>query len=395
MFRVSILKIWHAALFIGFLFTNLFGQTEYGSFMHGGLNRGYYVYIPDSVQINPPLVIVLHGYDDTADHLMSCTVMPQVADTAGFIACFPQADRNRWNSGIGWPTSNADDVGFISALMDTMHANYGIDLQRIYVCGHSNGGIMTFKLVCEINDRIAKAAAVASPLIPATIGACDSTQSMPMLLMHGTADPVVPYNTGIPGSASAEETLDYWLGMNGCEEPGDTIAMPNTAPFDGCNTEVIIYGDCDDSMSVVFYKMHGAGHYWPGYNHNWPTMGPANIDFKADVELWRFFNSDSYGVPVSITKNEMPFIEGFSLEQNYPNPFNPTTTINYELPQQSDVQITIFDLLGKHVTTLLSETQAAGIQSVQWNASNVPSGMYFYQIKAGDFVQTRKMILLK
>lgn len=85
----------------------------------------------------------------------------------------------------------------------------------------------------------------------------------------------------------------------------------------------------------------------------------------------------------------------FKLFQNYPNPFNPITTIQYELPQRSDVQITIYDLLGRKVTTLLSETQNAGYKSVQWNAASVPSGMYFYQIKAGDYVQTRKMILLK
>ncbi len=84
-----------------------------------------------------------------------------------------------------------------------------------------------------------------------------------------------------------------------------------------------------------------------------------------------------------------------TLYQNYPNPFNPATTIQYELPQRSDVQITVYDLAGRQVTTLLSETQEAGLQSVQWNATSVPSGMYFYQIKAGEFVQTKKMVLLK
>jgi len=87
----------------------------------------------------------------------------------------------------------------------------------------------------------------------------------------------------------------------------------------------------------------------------------------------------------------------------YPNPFNPTTTINYELPQRSDVQITIYDLLGRKVATLLSETQDAGYKTVKWDATDVPSGMYFYQIRvydpdavgAGEYVQTRKMVVLK
>ncbi len=79
----------------------------------------------------------------------------------------------------------------------------------------------------------------------------------------------------------------------------------------------------------------------------------------------------------------------------YPNPFNPTTTIQYELPHRSDVQITIYDLQGREVTTLVSEKQDAGYNSVQWDATNVSSGMYFYQIRAGEFVQTRKMVVLK
>ena len=96
-------------------------------------------------------------------------------------------------------------------------------------------------------------------------------------------------------------------------------------------------------------------------------------------------------------------VESNILHQNYPNPFNPVTTIQYKLPQRSDVQITIYDLLSRHVTNLVSETQDAGYKSVQWDATNVSSGMYFYQIRvydsdeigAGEYVQTRKMVFLK
>ena len=87
--------------------------------------------------------------------------------------------------------------------------------------------------------------------------------------------------------------------------------------------------------------------------------------------------------------------DDYKLRQNCPNPFNPITTIQYELPQRSDVQITIYDLLGRKVITLLSETQDAGYKSVQWDATNVSSGMYFYQIKADGFIETRKMVLLR
>ena len=100
------------------------------------------------------------------------------------------------------------------------------------------------------------------------------------------------------------------------------------------------------------------------------------------------------------TDNTESFLQGFHLDQNYPNPFNPISTIQYQLPQRSDVQITIYDLLGREVTTLVSETQEAGFKSVQWNATNdkgqpVSTGVYFYQIKADGFVETRKMVLLR
>jgi flagellar hook assembly protein FlgD len=90
----------------------------------------------------------------------------------------------------------------------------------------------------------------------------------------------------------------------------------------------------------------------------------------------------------------------YALHQNYPNPFNPITTLRYDLPEQSLVNITIYDILGREIRTLVNTTQDAGFKSVLWNATNdygkpVSAGVYLYQIQAGDFVQTRKMVLLK
>jgi hypothetical protein len=88
------------------------------------------------------------------------------------------------------------------------------------------------------------------------------------------------------------------------------------------------------------------------------------------------------------------------LYPNYPNPFNPVTTLSYDLPHNSFVNITIYDVLGREVRTLVNQTQEAGFKSVIWDASNnygkpVSAGVYLYQIKAGEFVQTKKMVLLK
>jgi hypothetical protein len=85
----------------------------------------------------------------------------------------------------------------------------------------------------------------------------------------------------------------------------------------------------------------------------------------------------------------------FMLEQNYPNPFNPTTVIEYELPTSSQVSLKIFDVLGREVATLVSARQEAGRYAASFNASGLTSGMYFYQLQAGTFVQTKKMLLIK
>ena len=95
-----------------------------------------------------------------------------------------------------------------------------------------------------------------------------------------------------------------------------------------------------------------------------------------------------------------PVPQEFALHQNYPNPFNPVTTINYDLPQQTYVNLMIYDILGREVVKLVSEETPAGYQSVIWNTRNslgtpVSAGIYFYQIQTRDFVKTRKMVLLK
>ena len=90
----------------------------------------------------------------------------------------------------------------------------------------------------------------------------------------------------------------------------------------------------------------------------------------------------------------------FTLHQNYSNPFNPITSLRYDLPEAAQVTLTVYDLMGREVTQLVNTTQEAGYRSVQWNATNsfskpVSAGVYLYQIRAGEFVQTRKMVLLK
>ncbi len=83
------------------------------------------------------------------------------------------------------------------------------------------------------------------------------------------------------------------------------------------------------------------------------------------------------------------------LEQNYPNPFNPSTTIKYDLPRDSRVSLKLFNILGQEVATLVNEEQKAGYRSVDWNASNYASGVYFYRLEAGGFSSVKRMLLVK
>jgi hypothetical protein len=98
-------------------------------------------------------------------------------------------------------------------------------------------------------------------------------------------------------------------------------------------------------------------------------------------------------VGVKQANNSLP--ENFRLEQNYPNPFNPTTQINYSIPSSQKVVLKVYDELGRDVATLVNNEQAAGNYTVDFDASNLASGIYFYRLQAGDFVQMKKMILMK
>jgi len=105
-------------------------------------------------------------------------------------------------------------------------------------------------------------------------------------------------------------------------------------------------------------------------------------------------NISSYSTVTTVQKQNNP-IDEFTLSQNYPNPFNPATTISFALPVQSFVSLKIFDLLGREVATLVSEKLSAGTYTRQWNAANVASGFYFYRLRAGNSIETKKMIFLK
>ncbi len=126
------------------------------------------------------------------------------------------------------------------------------------------------------------------------------------------------------------------------------------------------------------------------YNYNDTICKPGKYLYK--LRQIDFNGTYEYS---GIIEVEVPYEIEFSLSQNYPNPFNPETEIGYELPQRTRVQIRVYDILGNEIETLVNEEKPAGTYELTWNAAKLPSGVYFYQLQARDFVQTKKMILLR
>ena len=110
---------------------------------------------------------------------------------------------------------------------------------------------------------------------------------------------------------------------------------------------------------------------------------------------WSVYTTIKYIEPPSFVEQISGMPQQYSLEQNYPNPFNPSTTIKYSIPTESIVQIKVYDILGGEVATLVNEEKIAGNYSVQFNTNNLVSGVYFYRIQAGDFIETKKMVLIR
>ena len=106
--------------------------------------------------------------------------------------------------------------------------------------------------------------------------------------------------------------------------------------------------------------------------------------------------SENFSIRGVVTvEDEEAFSRSFNLYPNYPNPFNPSTTISFTLSNASQVSLLIYDIHGREVESLIEGIQPAGSHSIEWNASNLASGVYFYRLTVGDFIQTRKMILIK
>jgi N-acetylneuraminic acid mutarotase len=185
------------------------------------------------------------------------------------------------------------------------------------------------------------------------------------------------------------------LGNNGSTATAKNITAFISTSDTNVNTIDInpqSFGDIEAGQSVL---SNSSFVVW--LNH--PT---SQIDFQVDIMSDGYhFWSDSFSIVITgISETERNFPMEYSLKQNYPNPFNPTTTIKYDLPNTSEVVLRIYNTLGQEVATLTNETQTAGEKSIVWDGRDkfgkqVSSGVYIYRLEAGDYVKSRKMVLLK
>jgi len=144
--------------------------------------------------------------------------------------------------------------------------------------------------------------------------------------------------------------------------------------WDGGVTWSVNVDNLPGPLNSIYYK---GGYIW--------AVGENGLVLKYRDPTWIDDNKDVSGI--------IP--EYYELNQNYPNPFNPVTIINYQLPMTSDVNISIYNLLGQKVATLINERKQAGYHQVEWDATGFASGVYYYRMVAGNYVETRKMIYLK
>jgi polyhydroxybutyrate depolymerase len=213
-----------------------------------------------------------------------------IADRDGAVVVYPQAlgGTPRWNDGWFPSTAEAplpDDLHFLSALVDALTAELGIDRGRVFAAGHSNGASMAYRLACERPELVAAIAAVSGTMSASVARACPGGAPVSVIAMHGTADPIVPIEHGV------HESVDTWKRRDACPDAPRASRLPDTDPTDGTQTRVDAFGPCAAGTDVAFYTIEGGGHAWPGGESIWGFTrgGVTPRDFDAAVVIWDFF----------------------------------------------------------------------------------------------------------
>ena len=198
-----------------------------------------------------------------------------------------------------------------------------------------------------------------------------------------------------------DEFVFVGISQEGVYRSSNGGANWNFSGLSGISVKNLIMNSLGDiyaaTDSGVFYSTDN-GEIWTSVNSGLENKNIHMLLLNSDGYIYAGLTYEIYksvGSTTDIQNDIKKFPNYYSLSQNYPNPFNPATNIQFSIPQQSFVTLKVYDILGKEVATLVNEEKSTGSYNVSFNASNLSSGVYFFSIKARDFSQTRKMVLMK
>ncbi len=259
--------------------------------------RTYRVHMPSGFKPGArlPLVIMMHGGQMTGIQMERITGLSDFADGNNFVVAYPDAigiykNRLYWNDSR---VPEVDDVKFISALIDELICRY-IDPRHVYVTGYSNGGGMANFLGSAISDKIAAIAPVAGTIVKGMDRKWKPKRPVPVLYFHGTDDQLAYYEGGTAGtyrgsSLSAEEYIQWWVKKNGCDP--EPVCNELKKDPSGLLVKRCVYGKGHGAAKVIFYRIEGGGHTWPGRPKFFPVKiyGKTAVSLNANEIIWQFF----------------------------------------------------------------------------------------------------------
>jgi len=277
---------------------------------HGGYERRYLVHLPPSYDGRQPLPVVLafHGGGGNAEVQRTQSQMNAVADKHGFIVVYPDGTGRlrllTWNAGTccGYAVrKGVDDVGFVSALIDDVARIYSIDEKRVYATGLSNGGMLCYRLACELSDRIAAIAPISAGM---SVDGPRPKRQIPILHIHGLKDNNVLFEGGVGSNQfqpephrSNAETLGFFINAYGYANQPIEVQKGADYIFDR-------YGPPPGQPGppILLYKLPEGGHNWPGgidtTGKRWNT-GKMIETFPASTVIWQFFEQFTLDGPVA------------------------------------------------------------------------------------------------
>jgi polyhydroxybutyrate depolymerase len=283
------------------------GATSDRTISVGGQERSYRLHLPPGFAAGKPvpLVVCLHGAGGTGRIQEALTGFDALADRKGFAVAYPDGRRKMWVYmdagallGRERPAARAGgigDAGFLWAMVEELIRDGTADARRIYFTGISNGAYMSNTMGCQYADRIAAIAPVAGTM-PLRMGETAKPQrALPVLYIHGTADALVgadgsDFLTKRESSLSADGLVEWWAAKNGCAGKPTVEKLPDKEK-DDTTVERLSWTASEKGAEVVYYKIAGGGHTWPGGSAQPERMlGAVCRDINATELIWEFFS---------------------------------------------------------------------------------------------------------